>query len=166
MKGYTIQHSIELLEKQAGSGSGASTASDVSFDNTGTGLVSTDVQTALGEIVARSDISSTEKLIGTYNGDPLYAKTFEATLTANTQIVASQIYAGEVADLFPTDAKAPVQLHINSGIYFMGGGSYLTDGHWISTIVCLYAQISEAIKGFVMYTKAAPARSTRKKSSK
>lgn len=50
MKGYTIQHSIELLEKQAGSGSGASTASEVSFDNTGTGLVATNVQGAIAEV--------------------------------------------------------------------------------------------------------------------
>ena len=50
MKGYTIQHSIELLEKKAGSGSGASTASQVSFDNTGTGLDATNVQEALVEL--------------------------------------------------------------------------------------------------------------------
>lgn len=54
MKGYTIQHSIELLERQAGSGSGgASTASEVSFDNTGTGLVATNVQSAISEVNAK-----------------------------------------------------------------------------------------------------------------
>lgn len=51
MKGYTIQNSIELLEKKAGSGSGgASTAAEVSFDNTGTGLVATNVQGAISEV--------------------------------------------------------------------------------------------------------------------
>ena len=57
MKGYTIQHSIELLEKNGGSGSGgASTASDVSYTNTTSGLVATNVQTAIDEIV--SDLKS------------------------------------------------------------------------------------------------------------
>ena len=72
MKGYTIQHSIELLEKQAGSGSGgASTAAQVSFDNTGTGLVATNVQSAIGEVNTKADdisgrfnYSATEKVIG------------------------------------------------------------------------------------------------------
>ena len=66
MKGYTIQHSIELLEKKIkslGSG-GASTASEVSFDNTDTGLVATNVQGALSEIDLRSKYSTTKAKIG------------------------------------------------------------------------------------------------------
>lgn len=51
MKGYTIQNSIDLLEKNAGSGSGgASSADDVTFDNTGTGLSATNVQSAVEEV--------------------------------------------------------------------------------------------------------------------
>ena len=69
MKGYTIQHSIELLEKQAGSGSGgASTAAQVSFDNTGTGLVATNVQSAISEVNtkagAKPEYKTTETVIG------------------------------------------------------------------------------------------------------
>ena len=75
MKGYTIQHSIELLERQAGSGSGgASTASEVSFDNTGTGLVATNVQSALAEVSARDNYSTDEIAIGKVGDDILYRK--------------------------------------------------------------------------------------------
>ena len=51
MRGYTIQNSINLLEKEKGGGAGgASSAADVSFDNTGTGIVATNVQNAITEI--------------------------------------------------------------------------------------------------------------------
>lgn len=99
MKGYTIQHSIELLEKQAGSGSGgASTASEVSFDNTGTGLVATNVQTALGELDTRDIYSTIETKIGTYNGKDLFRKIVNVTgFTSDQAIVANQIYFGTLA---------------------------------------------------------------------
>lgn len=53
MKGYTIQHSIDLLEKaveNSGGSGGASTASEVSYDNTTSGLVATNVQAAIDEL--------------------------------------------------------------------------------------------------------------------
>ena len=53
MKGYTIQHSIDLLEKavETGGGSGGGgTAADVSYSNTSSGLVATNVQTAIDEV--------------------------------------------------------------------------------------------------------------------
>lgn len=53
MKGYTIQNSIDLLEKNGGGSGGASSAANVSFDNTGTGLNATDVQNALEEVNAK-----------------------------------------------------------------------------------------------------------------
>lgn len=56
MKGYTIQHSIDLLEKavenNGGGSSGASTAADVTYDNTTSGLVATNVQAAIDEVAA------------------------------------------------------------------------------------------------------------------
>ena len=55
MKGYTIQHSIDLLEKaveNSGGSGGASTASDVSYNNTTSGLVATNVQAAIDEVAA------------------------------------------------------------------------------------------------------------------
>lgn len=61
MKGYTIQNSIDLLEKKVEKGGGGTggTASDVSYDNTGSGLTADNVQSAIDEIAARdaSDIS-------------------------------------------------------------------------------------------------------------
>lgn len=53
MKGYTIQHSIDLLEKavENGGGSGGSTtAADVSYNNTSSHLTADDVQEAIDEL--------------------------------------------------------------------------------------------------------------------
>ena len=51
MRGYTIQHSIDLLEKKSGSGSGESvTAEAVSYDNTTSLLTADNVQTAIDEV--------------------------------------------------------------------------------------------------------------------
>lgn len=52
MRGYTIQHSIDLLEKavEDNSGGGSSSAADISYDNTESGLVATNVQTAIDEL--------------------------------------------------------------------------------------------------------------------
>ena len=54
MKGYTIQNSISLLEKaeKGGGSGGASSASDVSYDNTVSGLTADDVQEAIDELNA------------------------------------------------------------------------------------------------------------------
>lgn len=53
MKGYTIQNSIDLLERGgSGSSGGASTAADISYDNTTSGLTATDVQAAIDEVAA------------------------------------------------------------------------------------------------------------------
>lgn len=61
MKGYTIQHSIELLEKNQGGGSGGPTSADqVSFNKTGTGLDATNVQGALSELDADNTTISTK----------------------------------------------------------------------------------------------------------
>ena len=82
MKGYTIQESIELLEKavENGSGSGgASTAADVSYDNTSSGLTADDVQEAIDELagIKPINISTTEILIGKWGDEDLYAKLVE-----------------------------------------------------------------------------------------
>lgn len=85
MKGYTIQHSIELLEKNQGGGSGGSTTSEnVSYDNTGSGLTADNVQEAIDEL--KADIptiseygvnySATEHLVGSWtDGAPVYEST-------------------------------------------------------------------------------------------
>ena len=99
MRGYTIQNSIDLLEKNAGTGSGgASSAADVTFDNTGTGLVASNVQTAIGELDTRDNYSTDEIKIGTYNGKDLYRKVVNVTgFTSDQAIVANQIYFGTLA---------------------------------------------------------------------
>lgn len=48
MKGYTIQRSIDLLEKGGGRAAGA--ASDVSYDSTASGISATNVQAAIDEL--------------------------------------------------------------------------------------------------------------------
>lgn len=79
MKGYTIQHSIELLEKNGGSGSGGSTtAAKVSYDNTASGLEASTVQAAIDEIAGEVPVlySTTEKQIGKLSDNtPVYEKT-------------------------------------------------------------------------------------------
>lgn len=52
MKGFTIQHSIDLLEKKVdqNTGGGASSASQVSYDNAESGLTSDNVQGAIDEL--------------------------------------------------------------------------------------------------------------------
>lgn len=53
MKGYTIQNSINLLEKEKGGGAGgASSADNISYDNTTSGLSAITVQTAIDELAA------------------------------------------------------------------------------------------------------------------
>lgn len=178
MKGYTIQHSIELLEKKVGSESGgARTAADVTYDNTSSGLTADDVQEAIDELdgsvdtinttllslAGQHNISSTETQIGTLGGDPLYAKTFEASLTTDNIIVNAQIYSGDVRDIIPTDAKAPVCVTVSSGVYYVGGASVKSSDNWVTTVITLYQQTSTTIKGIAFYTKEAPSNTRSKK---
>jgi len=86
MKGYTIQHSIELLEKavkRLGGGSGGgSTAAEVSYSNTSSGLLATNVQSAIDEINLSVDglkaghtYSTTEAIVGKWiDGRDVYEK--------------------------------------------------------------------------------------------
>ena len=53
MKGFTIQKSIDLLEEAVAKGSGSggeTTAANVSYDNTTSGLTADDVQAAIDEL--------------------------------------------------------------------------------------------------------------------
>lgn len=175
MKGYTIQNSIDLLEKNS-SGSGASSATDISFDNTGTGLVATNVQTAVsevnsnvGELSGRFDYSTNEKVVGKWlDGSALYEKTFTGTTAGDTT-------ATKIAD---TGSNTTIRAF--SGM--VGGvreiNSYLDNLSnsvtWISSLNAneLYNIATGAIfqsKDYyvtVKYTKAAPTNNTRSKKSK
>ena len=201
MKGYTIQNSIELLEKavENGSGSGgASTAADVSYDNTSSHLTADDVQEAIDEINAKiptsaDDISydntssgltaddvqeaidelagikpinigSTETQIGTYNGDPLYVKSFSESVTISTPI-STNLYGGDVVDLFPVDANHCLDVLGIMGGHIISNQSAYADGHWTTSLYSIYALTSVSLSGFLLYTKAAPV-SKKKKGGK
>ena len=81
MKGYTIQHSIDLLEKAVENGSGGgegTSAANVSYSNTSSGLTADDVQEAIDELTAMIPIkySLTEQEVGEWvDGSPVYQKT-------------------------------------------------------------------------------------------
>lgn len=62
MRGFTIQNSIDLLEKASngGGGGGSSTASDVSYDNTTSQLTADNVQEAIDEV----NTTATQALAG------------------------------------------------------------------------------------------------------
>ena len=70
MKGYTIQHSIDLLEKaveeNGGGSGGASTAADVTYDNTTSGLTAENVQAAIDEI--DQDLGGVSTSLNTLSG--------------------------------------------------------------------------------------------------
>lgn len=97
MKGYTIQNSIDLLEKNGGGSGGASSAANVSFDNTGTGLNASNVQTAIGELDARDIYTTNEEVIGKWiDGRPIYRKVVDiGALPNNTH----KEVAHNIADL-------------------------------------------------------------------
>ena len=171
MKGYTIQHSINLLEKAVeNGGSGGSTAADISYDNTSSHLTADDVQeaidelnTAIGQISGDVTISSTESKIGTYDGEDLYAKTFEISFTTSGYLVQNQIYIGDVNNLAPADASRVLRVVVTEGLKYMGGNTDKVGDDWVTTIVCIYAQTATPIKGTIFYTKTAPTRKTTKK---
>lgn len=115
MKGYTIQHSIELLEKNTGNGgSGASTAADVSYDNTSSGLTADDVQEAIDELnTSIKDghvYSTTEHYVGKWiDGSDMYEITFqnnETSIVGNSAIdVTSKISALGVDKIISYDNR-------------------------------------------------------------
>ena len=106
MKGYTIQHSIDLLEDSVedleARPSGGGTAADISYDNTTSHLTADDVQEAIDELVADMPTlndygikySATEHQVGYgLTGEPIYQKTvnFGALPNAATKKTAHSI---------------------------------------------------------------------------
>ena len=180
MKGYTIQHSIDLLEKaveNGGGSGGASTAADVSYDNTTSHLTADDVQEAIDELNTKIGAIDTgihysgeEQLVGTWtDGSNLYAKTFTGTSPANDT-------ATPIVDL--DDNTATIRNFdgmIGSRKCPSYGGSTSYVECWITTngyqLGCIAKGSDYQSKPFVirvLYTKTAPEAqtNTRKKSSK
>ena len=104
MKGYTIQNSIDLLEKAVGDGGsgGASTAADVSYDNTSSHLTADDVQaaidelnTAISQIDTGDEYSETETKIGTWiDGSDLYRKVIHFNEALSVALNATWVSTG------------------------------------------------------------------------
>ena len=182
MKGYTIQHSINLLEDSVedleARPSGGGTAADVSYDNTSSHMTADDVQeaidelnTAIGQIDTLEHISSTPVKIGTINGQDLYRVVLSGTMDANSKSVTFsssnliQTISGGVSDA--------------DGAKFLGmwyRGSQTTDivqaypdAETADTLVIRngYYASRPNYKVIIDYVVAAPVESnTRKKSSK
>lgn len=174
MKGYTIQHSIELLEKNQGGGSGGSTtAENVSYDNTGSGLTADDVQEAIdelkqdiGAINTGFDIKNTEHVIGKFLNSDLCQNYYHLGDTAvqvgqqnwySTDISSSDIDQIVFAFGINTIAKACYPLM----------GTVDTTNNVVQLLACrdgVYAGITDLV---LYYVKTTPASNTRsKKSSK
>lgn len=135
MKGYTIQKSIDLLEK--GEKGGSTNASNVSFDNTGTGIDSTNVQGAIVEI--KDDIptieeyglnfSTTERIVGTWvDGRPVYEKTVTGTITPN---VSS--YSLDLEDLANLGAEILVDVRGTVKNTAEGGGQSMLINTYVNS---------------------------------
>ena len=149
MKGYTIQHSIDLLEKQveAGGSGGSTTAENVSYSNTSSGLTADDVQEAIDELVA--DIptlndygikySATEHQVGYgLTDEPIYQKTvnFGALPNATSKKTAHGI--DNLAIVYDVEAVA-YQIGASSSLFLPlpQGVSQSTAGGTISLSIDL-----------------------------
>lgn len=97
---------VAAINEVAGGSGGSSSASDVSYDNTDSGLTATNVQAAIDELSENTFVlSSTEKKVGVdVDGSDIYEKTYysdSVNLTADTVIDAtiSNSYVGRVIDI-------------------------------------------------------------------
>lgn len=179
MKGYTIQHSIDLLEDQVedlqNTPTGGSTAADIEYDNSSSHLTADDVQeaidelaTAIGDIDTGIHYSSTEQVVGTWtDGSDLYAKTFTGTTPANDTAANIVDFEDSTVTIRNFDGMAGPRKFPS----FDSTTSYITA--WIRNngyqIGCIAKGVDYQSKDFVirvLYTKAAPVTNTRKKSSK
>lgn len=181
MKGYTIQHSIDLLEKLVedleARPSGGGSAAQVSYDNTSSHLMADDVQeaidelnTAIGQIDTGVNFSSTEQKVGKWLGEDLYAKTIDigalpSSTTAGTypHSVTGNIVRYEASAI--DDNGVCIQLPFYSTAANYNIGIYVN-----STNVVIECQRDSSAYSHcyvtLYYTKTAPAANTRKKSSK
>lgn len=190
MKGYTIQHSIDLLEKaveNSGGGSGGGgTAADVSYSNTSSGLVATNVQNAIDEVVedvgslestieelaGRCVYTSTEKLIGKWGDDDLYQSV--VTITALPSAPTTGVnYPHGIANID--------KIKSISGVINFSGGNVGTVPYTVAAGDAVASQInivanatnlvvavgvdrsSAGAEIILKYTKTAPTRTSKKK---
>lgn len=113
MKGYTIQNSIDLLEKaveNGGGSGGASTATDVTYDNTTSGLTAENVQTAIDEVAA--SVSTNTGAISTLSG---------AIDTINSKSIKFGTPVNETLTEY-LDAVSDTHTFVNGGLATIGCG--------------------------------------------
>lgn len=108
MKGYTIQHSIELLEEEVkkGGSSEPTTAESVTYDNTTSHLTADDVQEAIDEIVG--DVNTISGKVTTLENLPL-GTFFDSTnvIQAKTDISTSASYTATEDCIVQTELVIP-----------------------------------------------------------
>lgn len=175
MKGYTIQHSIELLEKNQGGGSGGSTtAENVSYSNTSSGLTADNVQEAIDEL--KTDIptiadygmkiSTTETLIGKWGNDDLYQKIITGEI-GKSDSVTIDFADGVLKNIYGyfTNSLNNINFPLNANWSATVEGALFDDSHiYLNSSASIGADSSYTI--IAQYIKTAPVSNTRKKSSK
>ena len=172
MKGYTIQNSINLLEKGANGSGESTTASNVSYDNTDSGLTAENVQAAIDEVVGDiptiSDYgvnySETETVIGTYLGETLYRKVFTGLSVALNGNSWVDIPAAGLKELINVKAYAIVSDVLTTCALSESRYYATTENIQVATFPTGYNRTINIL--VAEYTKPAPANNTRKKKSK
>ena len=109
--GWNIPNILIEAQKKSG-GSGSSSADNVSFDNTDSGLTATNVQDAINEVSANVDtalisFTSGEKDTGLtwYNNKRLYRKTVAVTIADLTKSTFTNARTtGAIASVIPSEA--------------------------------------------------------------
>ena len=184
MKGYTIQHSIELLEeevKNGGGSGGSTTAANVSYDNTDSGLTAETVQAALDEIDGNVDtlstavntmaskfvISGTEHVVGKWLDDrDIYEKAYTTTASITLASQTWTTMTGVELDNPDIIVSASIYPKEAAGIHNCNPvmASYDTDGV-LKALNFRNASISCDAGTIVVvrYVKTAPVTNTRKK---
>jgi len=168
MKGYTIQNSIDLLEKNGGGSGGASSAADVSFDNTGTGLSGTNVQSVIEEVDTKitnmETYSTTETLIGTYLGEPLYRMVISFNESLVVTMNAAWVDTGVTLDFIKELTRLTCLGGVNGFVWNILSG-FINSNKLTLTSVVNGGSGTAGVKEVVLeYTKvAATTTKTRKK---
>lgn len=148
MKGYTIQNSINLLEKNGTGGGGSTSAANVTFDNTGTGLAASNVQSALTEILTKIFVwpsDNNEHLINdnvyirrftgeTLTGDDVLIEAFDGDLLFSFGYVSGAVYKFPVNLALDTDNRSDIYVNVSSGNINIEAGASLRSAYEVYLI--------------------------------
>ena len=177
MKGYTIQHSIELLEeevKNGGGSGGSTTAVKVSYDNMDSGLVAETVQAAIDEIAGKvSDLetptlfSTDEVQVGVLpDNTPVYEKTYTLTgadvpVNGTPKVVDIGVInlKGIRGFLDLTEEVFPINFYFND--YLNANTRYTKTDHSLNIVANIPDRTCNEATFTITYTK--PAATSKKK---